>query len=623
MIKNSLRQMLRTPIRVIMFFVLIAIAAAFLSLGTSLWLTNIANIKEYEDKFMTIGTIEQKGDSITQTEYWDAEKKDYLISQRPVYSSIVPLSKVTLPDFDYIQKPEKRSYYGSYGPEYTLVNGAGRVSASLTQTLIAEFSPLEDCIPNQSIQIKITKIIGNSTIPVNAPIWFCMHWEDEPEMLYKDKTYIASFGQYGWMHGDVYEASGGLPQDGREFVSREIEAVEYNANGTKIKDEVITTDTYFEVTDGFYDTNIGKRYLELTKVNSLMDYIFPVTGTHSTNLLMSFYNKQSFISEGRDISDEEFANGKNVCLISKTFAQNNNLTVGNSVDTHLSYTNAAAPASNDLWLNGSTTFGFEPLGSNGKVYTPFEDNSYKIVGIYETSGSSSFNFDNYELGADEMIVPMNSIKHRDSNNIVRFGPMRGNTTSFQIANGAIPQFMEQWEKLGNDNLEVTFYDMGYSQLQSGIENMRNIAILLLGVGALMVVFLLLFFTHLFITKQKERTAIERCMGMTKGQCRRSLLIGLVSLILLGGVTGSLVGGILSQKVSAASIGQEYYSTKYSNISPVEETTLTLDNVNSNVVASAICASAFIIILGVGISLSKINKSLRHEPMQLLSEKNNE
>ena len=43
----------------------------------------------------------------------------------------------------------------------------------------------------------------------------------------------------------------------------------------------------------------------------------PVGGTNSTNLLMAFYTGETYICQGRDITQEEYEKGERVCLISR------------------------------------------------------------------------------------------------------------------------------------------------------------------------------------------------------------------------------------------------------------------------------------------------------------------
>lgn len=95
---------------------------------------------------------------------------------------------------------------------------------------------------------------------------------------------------------------------------------------------------------------------------------------------------------------------------------------------------------------------------------------------------------------------MQSIEARDGTNLVACGPMTDATTSFQIPNGSIDDFLKGWAEYGTDRLTFTFYDMGYSRLKKGIENMKAISLVLLAAGVVLTALLLFFFSHLFITK---------------------------------------------------------------------------------------------------------------------------
>lgn len=79
--------------------------------------------------------------------------------------------------------------------------------------------------------------------------------------------------------------------------------------------------------------------------------------------------------------------------------------------------------------------------------------------------------------------------------------MKDATSSFQIPNGSTDEFLKGFAEYGMDKLEITFYDMGYSQLKAGIDNMKNISLCLFASGVVLTILLLLFFSHLFITKQ--------------------------------------------------------------------------------------------------------------------------
>jgi Predicted ABC-type transport system involved in lysophospholipase L1 biosynthesis, permease component len=485
--------------------------------------------------------------------------------------------------------------------------------------MVIEFSPIEDCTPNESVQVEIKKILSGYLAMEGATIWFCEHDNENPQMIYSNKTYVARITKHGWQHGQTYEAAGGLPQGGLEYCPVPPSIDEYDIDGTIKKDWLEPQANYYELNEGFYQTDIGKRYQEISEALPLMEHIQPVTGTNKTLLLMPFYNKEAFISTGRDISDEEYTQGENVCLVPKDFAKANNLTIGDMVNTNLCYTNENNVAAYNFGRNGEMGWGFDLIGVGG-VYAVFEEAKYKIVGIYEAPVYTPSM--EYSMGGGEIVVPIRSIKNRDSKNIVDYGPMRGSNTSFQIPNGTIPQFMEQWEKHGNKNVEITFYDMGYSQLQSGIKNMKSISLLLLVIGLLMIVSILLFYSNIFITKQQGRLATMRCLGISKKECRILVLSGLMVIVIIGSIIGSSVGAIISKRLSTEDMSQDYYSNHYSNISAVDDNEIEIDN-NGATRGGTLMASGLIIALGFAISLAKVNKSLKSEPMQLLSEKREE
>ena len=91
---------------------------------------------------------------------------------------------------------------------------------------------------------------------------------------------------------------------------------------------------------------------------------------------------------------------------------------------------------------------------------------------------------------------------------------------------------------------------------------------------------------------------------------------------VGAVTGSVAGTKFSGRVSVVNAGQSYYETTY---------TEGLTNTGNEIAVEeamdtqmpAVWGTLFIVITGVGIAWGKMNRSLKREPMQLLSERQEE
>lgn len=84
--RNSLKQMMRTPVRTVLFLGLMVFAALLMTLGASIWMKGTQTMAQYEDRFMTIGTVRQIPDSFEQQLIWNAETKDYDVRKRGQYA---------------------------------------------------------------------------------------------------------------------------------------------------------------------------------------------------------------------------------------------------------------------------------------------------------------------------------------------------------------------------------------------------------------------------------------------------------------------------------------------------------------------------------------------------------
>lgn len=604
LMKNSIRQLWRMKGRAVLFLLLLLFASGLLSLGRGFQEINTRNMKAYEDSFMTIGTVEQKADAVQEIRIWDAGIKDYHLYSRSVYNTFVPMSVLDFEGAGYLSGPEKRVLYGAYNPEYFMYE-------NLMGYVIVEVTPTEDVIPDHPVELPVTRVFCGDGIWEGLKITVCNHYDPNPEMLLAGHTYIMSL-----QNRPGHESEKEFPEDNvSEYVPGALlESDQVGPDGAPVEDEVEDGTFYDEVTEGFYETRRGRRWMEYLKTTDYTKHIFPVTGTDNIHLMMPFYNGEAFISSGREFTEEEYVNGEKVCLLSETFALKNDLELGDQIRLPLIYANHKNAAGIQFHTSGLRVTAL--LNAQGEIFPAFEDSMYTIVGMY--SGRVGFT-DEYGLAHNEILIPSRSVKNSDEDNLVAYGPMLGSTTSFQIENGRIQDFMEKWSRQGVENVEIVFYDGGYTQLKAGIDNMKNISRILVIMGLVLVLMVLSYFTWLFIIRQGERTAIERCLGFSRKKCFLSLFTGIFLLIAAGSVCGCMAGSALSSRI-AGSIGPaSYYDLSFSNgrISAMEEATegetgVPLDHTLWNLCGILLTGS---LIAGAGIWLN-----LREEPMELLQKR---
>ena len=158
--RNSIRQLMRMKARAVLFLLLLTFASGLCSIGRGFLIMNQEKMEAYEDSFMTIGTVEQKADSVKERMIWDAEDKKYHIYTTSVYNSYEPLSVLDFEGADYLSGPERRCFYGSYMPQYEMY-GTG-MAIHLGE--IVEGSPVEDAVPDHPIKFQVTRVDRKSVV---------------------------------------------------------------------------------------------------------------------------------------------------------------------------------------------------------------------------------------------------------------------------------------------------------------------------------------------------------------------------------------------------------------------------------------------------------------------------
>jgi len=625
-IGNSIRQTLRTPVKTVAFLLLILLSALFLAIGINLRFISEQNMQAYEDSFQTVGTVEQLPDSLPEYSSWDNERIGFATSEGPVFDEILSTSALDFEGVNYIYPPVHRPYYGAYHEDYTLYNEEENIV--IVPTAIIEAEPLKDCDPAYLTKLKIKKVLCGTLEnkyypPISGDeIWFTDFSREfgyeQNYPMYAGKTYIlpvtvfpiSAFPELDTESGTVCVST---------FQADNIRSKQYDANGEPVADEYDEEDVrkWEEVTKGFYDTPRGKRWLELIKGFYRPEKTIPVMPVSATHLLMDFYNGDSNVIDGRDINDEEYESGKKVCLITKKFADLNDLKVGDPLPLPLYYAdygNDVGDAFSSDSLGGSMNY----LNGQGEMYPVFEDSEYTIVGIYSPGPAA---------GEHMVIVPAASIKHSDENNITSWDTMTVHNTSFEIPNGSITEFMEALNSAGFDKLDVHIYDKGYTQLKAGVDRMRVISTVLLMVGSSAMILILIFFTFLFIIKSKKRIAIERSLGLSKKTCALSLFCSMMPLTILGIAAGSVAGYQLSGFTTGlvAEFGsKDAFDLSFSNwvndAGKLAQVQIDSQAAGIGVIAMTAFAALVISVLIVCIG---VWRNLRYEPLSLLSKREDE
>lgn len=594
--KNGMKQLFRTPLKTGMLFLLLVLGSALFTIGMILWIQVTGSLDAADKSFVTIATVTQKENSMSSRAQWDAALKDNIYFDEPIYSEIFTTDILQDSGVEFVSGPEQRPYYGAVSPDLTAMRPEDRGYG--TGGFIGEIRPLEDCVPDRPVKVKVEKVLWGEQQLVGSTVFFCDHRNEHPREMKSAHSYFAYFVQNAFNFDKHPELQGSL-----EYIPA-------------VKAYQEQPQTLYEVSDGFYEAGEGKIWMDIiTCLDREWEYL-PVTPTSDLQLVHAFHEGEAVITDGRTITEKEFAEGKRVCLIPQRLVELNQLKVGDSFELQFyfaDYKNAPSQVANTE--GGLNVYALRP---DGKPYEVFQTGEYKVVGIYSYPVVLTDN--PYALGTNQIFIPSASVTESDKNHILEQGPMQGFNTSFRIKNGIVSQVMEKINRLPESKfLELQIYDNGYEQIVSGLEGTRIIAAVLFVAGLALSLAVITFILYFTVVRQKRRMAIERALGTSRKRCIYSLLSGVLLLTVTGLLAGVAAGDFMAKRVQKMADSQtEFFDMTYTRgIGSEQAAKVDYEADNSDILVY----EGITVVIGTGftgiLSLYLIWQNLKIAPIYLL------
>lgn len=621
--KTSLKHLFRTPIKTLLFFLLMTACTLLLVFGSVMLAESSRRITAAADAFQTVGTIRQPPVS-TRTEITPDACLGRIARSYDTYGETISVDALHFEGAEYMVPPENRPYYIAHLPQL-------RPTRPFSFGMhIVEFTALEDCDSQTPIQAEITKVLftnaGDDAVPgveskplqVGDVIHFCQCGKTQPAPLKAGTTYVASIMVYPCETHGVTEYRLAIGPH----------STQCGPDGAALPDHWFPQGSvkYLpEVTEDFYDEGQhGQDWLQWAEFRKTHEEYYGVLPTNSLKLLPSYHEGLLYVEEGREISEEEFETGAPVCMIPQSMATTNRLSVGDTLTLPL-LCSLYGLTEDDVM---STNIGYNPsqwplFDRNGDVYQPFWEAEYEIVGTYKLVNEGGFGAG--EIAYDMPVIPAKSVKASDENNIAHVLPMNSTVASFQIPNGSIEEFDKALREAvpEAEQLVITYDDMGYAKVMKTLQAARNMAILLCAVGTLAAVAIVVLLLYFFIVRQKKRTAIERSLGMSRRQCRTSLIAGILALTVAAAVVGSVGGALLLEYAQPVPAGEEAvdtggFDTSYSLWAKKQNAQEELLTEQETPAAAYLAAPLAQLALVLILSLLLAQRNLKSKPILLLS-----
>lgn len=326
---------------------------------------------------------------------------------------------------------------------------------------------------------------------------------------------------------------------------------------------------YAEITEdleSFLSSEEGNKWERIINSGDIILHSAYVVPTDNIQSIVSFNQYTSTVVNGRYITQNEYDNGENVCMISKKFADYNKLQVGDTIplSLHTVYHHTAYnPAGNvPTWY--TNLFPYDIKLSDQK--------EYKVVGIYQTPEWSDTP---YSLSPNTIIVPSNSIESAPVSSeklqfLLTSGLLFGtpllappSSAIITIDSNKLDKIKLQLEaeiysdynesnpisgemifenKINKEDIKdfFVFYDQGYSAVAATLKDMSIYSVIILIFCILVWCATLCFFIYTFIFKQRRELGILLSLGLSRKKTLKQLftnciIIGLIAVMITGSV----------------------------------------------------------------------------------------
>lgn len=367
-----------------------------------------------------------------------------------------------------------------------------------------------------------------------------------------------------------------------------------------------------------------KSYFEdLWQVLHVQQHTHNVVATSDVTSVPAFHLGIAALTEGRLITDDEYAQGTRVCLISDEVAKSQGWQVGDRVTMQL-FESEYIPVG-AVPVGGARYVHRQPIYSGGE--TPFVDEGeYEIVGIYSiysTVGYTELAASTTEVSPYSIYIPASSIA---ADMDLSGALVNGSTLSIKLKNGSAGEFQADMDakglltaQSGQYTPTFHFYDQGYSAVASSLRSMGSTARLLLLLSSILLLIVCVLTAYFFWQSHRQTVGIFRILGGTKRQAVSSLLLCAVALTVIGAATGAAVGSGAAYVVGSTMIQRNVAEIELDMSQDTDTSALTAQEAGIRITPellptlAAACAALLYPAFLLGFAATDINR----EPRELL------
>lgn len=505
-LKNTIKNMIRSPFLYLLFFLLLTLSVTFFSLGFITYMKGEGEQDNIRSAYKLLGVLDGKDNSILNVNVIKNDISNSIINSKYIdrSSTLIQLA-ATLPD--RIRMPFQNDSRELEYHLYILGN-------------VVDYT--KDSSGNYNLNVLIDTVLhGKKSTGDVVKIYLGKDLHVDYDKLLTGTPFY--YGLYPYRGGQY------------SLVSDFDYITEGNTNITlKEAMKVEENRAFFNNFSTFINT-----------MNR-----FPLYFTNGLEDTYNFSNKKASIIEGRSFTSDEYESWSNVCIIHDEIARKFNLKLGDSLDI--------SEIDNSVYFMNNTMLPYNPdniiMSAGNSNFNPYEDflkkdiEIYKIVGIYRSSIRDIS--DDYYIDSNTIYVPYP--KNYNVENIIKYT----NSFSFVLESPAdkdafIHELME--ETAMNESYHLMIFDDGYSFIDSILKATKEGGLWILILTSITLLTLLFAFTYFYNRHKKREYAITRIIGESKWKASFMLIEGLLILA----IPSLLSAWLISYRLSSYFLTRTY------------------------------------------------------------------
>ena len=608
LLKNSIRQNFRAPVRLIAVFSVVILVCAFLTVGLNLRQISKNNVELLTKSFDVVAvptfyaTVNSDG-SLAESSLGSPGKKLLGYRQVPAYdfdlSAIRDAAGVKdvfvhkqFGAFVAQENPLVRGEAGTewyhdvfvftyHGEEPLTIHPSDDSYGAVNGHITLEWSALGmESFPTRQDGVFIWNTFQPFESQARQPIAEALGlddlWEKTPGgeytggiVLYPGETYIAT----GWwlctivttkgveserLDRMVLEADLGHSRQEVYFYDGEWSA---SWNTYENSDAFQPRMPYFmRYTDDFWETEAGQWYQDAVEICQINRNTLTAVATSDLSRFGPFAAGRVYISQGRDLSKEDYEAGNRVCLVSEYLAELNGWQIGDKLDfsffeTVYDYDGRASSVESRYHPFVEST---NSDGSSELVWANdfFDEGTFEIVGLYDgyvtkgaLAGQRQFYLDE---GVDRTMVflPEKAVTG------IPMQPLTEYNTTILLDDEQLMLFMSEMEasgmleeQLGAYTVQFDIDDQGLAGLKQSLQQLDVVSKLTLYLACAAAVVVVVLLAVLTALQNRRQIATLRSLGVRKRQIPVAVLSGILLVCLVGACLGGYIGHDLSDSVA--------------------------------------------------------------------------